>query len=170
MRTGLIILMSAILSYSFSSNAQIKMFRPASRPTKGIMTTYPAKHVSVSIHRSVNDVYQFMANPENMPLWAAGLSKSKMEKSGDQWIAESPMGKVKVRFTEKNSFGVLDHDVTLPSGEVNYNPLRAVKNGDGTEVIFTVYRLPRVSDSDYEKDIKAVQKDLEQLKKVLENK
>lgn len=153
-----------------SAWGQIKMFKPVARPTKGIMATYPAKHISISINRSVNDVYQFVSNPENMPLWAAGLSKAKLQKSGDDWIADSPMGKVKVRFAEKNKFGVLDHDVTLPSGEVNYNPLRAVKNGDGTEVIFTLYRLPKVPEGAYEKDINAVQKDLEQLKRILENK
>ncbi|WP_413559561.1 SRPBCC family protein [Bdellovibrio sp. HCB209] len=158
------------LGMAIPSLAQIKMFKSVAKPTKGIMVTYPAKPLSISINRNVNDVYSFMSNPENMPLWAAGLSKAKMEKSGDEWIAQSPMGKVKVRFAEKNKFGVVDHDVTLPSGEVNHNPLRAVRNGDGTEVTFTLYRLPRMTDIDFENDSKAVQKDLEQLKRVLENK
>ncbi|UOF00113.1 hypothetical protein [Bdellovibrio reynosensis] len=91
-----------------------------------------------------------------------------MTKSGDYWIADSPMGSVKVKFTEKNKFGVLDHDVTLPNGDVNHNPLRVVKNGDGSEVIFTLYRLPKVSDIDYEKDASAVKADLQKLKSILE--
>jgi len=62
------------------------------------------------------------------------------------------MGKVKVKFAEKNSFGVMDHDVTLPSGEV----------------IFTLYRLPRMSDEDFNKDCQAVEKDLKTLKDLLE--
>jgi hypothetical protein len=44
-----------------------------------------------------------------------GLSGS-IQKINEDSIAESPMGRVKVKFAEKNKFGVFDHDVTLPSG------------------------------------------------------
>jgi hypothetical protein len=132
--------------------------------------TYPAKHISISIARSPEDVYKFVSSGENLPLWAAGLSGAKIEKSGSDWIADSPMGKVKVRFAEKNSNGIADHDVTLPSGEVNHNPLRILKNGDGSEVVFTLYRLPRMNDKDFASDAGMIEKDLATLKKVLEQK
>ena len=82
---------------------------------KEIPMTFTAKHISVSINRSAAQVYEFASNPENLPKWAAGLSGS-IKKVNEDWIAESPMGRVKVKFAEKNKFGVLDHDVTLPSG------------------------------------------------------
>lgn len=69
---------------------------------------YPAKHLSISISRSPDDVYQFISNPENLPKWASGLNQSKLEKEGDFRVTESPMGKVKVKFCEKNKFGVVD--------------------------------------------------------------
>lgn len=125
---------------------------------------YPARHISVSINRSPEEVYKFTSEPLNMPKWAAGLSKSKLTKSGEDWIAESPMGKVKVRFTPQNNLGVVDHDVTMPSGEVVHNALRVLKNGKGSEVVFTLYRRPGVSDQEFEADAKAVTKDLETLK------
>jgi uncharacterized membrane protein len=77
--------------------------------------TFTTKHISVSINRSAAKVYEFASNPENLPKWAAGLSGS-IKKNDEDWIAESPMGRVKVKFAEKNKFGVLDHEVTLPSG------------------------------------------------------
>ena len=86
-----------------------------------------------------------------------------------EWVADSPMGKVKVKFVEDNTFGILDHDVTLPSGEVNYNPLRVVRNNKGCEVTFTVFHLPRMSEADFSRDAKQVEKDLQKLKSVLEN-
>jgi hypothetical protein len=49
------------------------------------------------------------------------------------------MGRVKVKFAEKNQLGVLDHDVTLPSGVKFYNPMRALPNNDGSELVFTLY-------------------------------
>jgi hypothetical protein len=132
---------------------------------KEVPVTFQARHISVSISRSPEVVYKFVSDPLNMPKWAEGLSKSTMIKSGDEWIAESPMGKVKVKFTPQNNLGVMDHDVTIPSGEVVHNPLRVLKNGKGSEVVFTLYRRPGVSDQEFESDTKAVAKDLEALKK-----
>ncbi|MFL5814362.1 MAG: SRPBCC family protein [Bdellovibrionia bacterium] len=129
---------------------------------------YPAKQISVSIQRSVTDVYEFASDPENLPKWAAGLSRSTITRSGDEWIADSPMGQVRVKFAPSNPFGVMDHDVTLPSGDVNHNPFRVVKNGEGSEVIFTLYRLPSMSDSSFDQDAKLIETDLLKLQSILQ--
>ena len=131
--------------------------------------TFPAKQISVSVNLPVSDVYSYAANPENLPKWAEGLSRSTITRVGDEWLADSPMGKVKIRFAAHNEFGVLDHDVKLPSGEINHNPLRVVKNGSGSEVIFTLFRLPRMSDADFDRDAKLVENDLRRLKAILES-
>ncbi len=73
------------------------------------------------------------------------------------------------RFADKNKFGVLDHDVTLPSGVKVYNPMRVFPNNDGSELIFTLYRQPEMSDQMFAEDAEAVTRDLEKLKTVLEN-
>lgn len=130
--------------------------------------TFPVKQLSVSINRSASEVYQFAANPENLPKWAEGLSRSQIKKVNGKWIADSPMGEVKIRFTEENLFGVLDHDVTLPSGEKNHNPMRVVPNNDGCEVVFMLFHLPRMSRADFEHDAELVEKDLRKLKSLLE--
>lgn len=130
--------------------------------------TYPAKQISVSIARNPNDVYDFISDPQNLPKWVNGLSNLKLEKEGEYWVTDSPMGKVKVKFCEENMFGVVDHNVVLPSGEVNYNPLRVLANADGSEVIFTLYRLPRMSDEDFARDSELVTNDLKKLKSILE--
>jgi uncharacterized membrane protein len=129
--------------------------------------TFRSKHVSVSIDRPADEVYAFIANPENLPRWAAGLSGSIKNINGD-WIAESPMGRIKIEFVVKNDFGVLDHSVTLPSGATVYNPMRVIANGDGSEVVFTVYQRPEMSAEMFTEDANAVAKDLETLKTLLE--
>jgi uncharacterized protein YndB with AHSA1/START domain len=128
---------------------------------------FTAKHISVSINRPAAQVYEFASNPENLPKWAAGLSGS-IKKVGEDWITESPMGTVKVKFADKNKFGVLDHDVTLSSGVKFYNPMRVFPNNDGSELVFTLYRRPDVSDHEFAEDAKAVEKDLAKLKTLLE--
>lgn len=129
--------------------------------------TYESRHVSVSIDRPADQVYEFASNPENLPSWAAGLSGSIALVDGE-WVAESPMGRIKVKIADRNAFGVLDHDVTLPSGEINYNPVRVMPNEDGSEVIFTVYRRPGVTDQMFEDDVNAVTRDLRQLKRLMD--
>lgn len=84
------------------------------------------------------------------------------------WVAHSPMGHVKIRFSPANEYGVMDHDVILPSGEINHNSLRVVANGTGSEVIFTLYRLPRMSNADYVQDAAMIKSDLAALKSLLE--
>jgi hypothetical protein len=128
---------------------------------------FKSKHVSVSISRPVDQVYAFASNPKDWPRWAEGLSDS-IENVNGEWIAESPMGTLKVQFTASNEFGVLDHRVTLASGETIYNPMRVFPNNNGSEVVFTVYQRPHLSAETFAQDTAAVQRDLETLKRLLE--
>ncbi|MFF9899412.1 hypothetical protein [Streptomyces longispororuber] len=73
-----------------------------------------------------------------------------------------------VAFAERNAFGALDHDVTLSSGEVVRNPLRALGGGDGCEVVCTPRRRPGTSDEDVRRDADAVLAGLTALKRVVE--
>jgi hypothetical protein len=132
------------------------------------MRMFPAvRHISVSVERPPAEVYLFAAEPENLPRWAKGLSGS-IEKVGGEWIASSPMGKVRVRFVERNALGVLDHDVLLESGTSVHNPMRVVANGDGSEVIFTLFRRSGMTDDEFAADAQAVERDLSALKSLLE--
>lgn len=129
---------------------------------------HEVKHISIYIDCVPSDVYEFASNPENLPRWAAGLARSEVKRVGDSWVAEAPFGTVKIRFSERNSLGVMDHDVELDPGVVVHNPMRVVPNGDGSEFIFTLIRQPDMSDGQFAEDAGAVQKDLRTLKELLE--
>lgn len=79
------------------------------------------------------------------------------------------MGRVTFAFVSRNEYGVLDHDVTLPSGETVYNPMRVIADGTGCEVVFTLRRQPGMTDDDFARDADAVSADLATLKRVLED-
>lgn len=132
------------------------------------MSTLHARHISVSIQRAPREVYEFAADPDNLPKWATGLAAG-IRKVGGEWLADSPLGRVKIRFAERNAFGVLDHDVILESGARFHNPMRVVPNGSGSEVIFTLFRQPEASDEKFEEDARWVEKDLNALKRLLES-
>lgn len=128
---------------------------------------FKSRTLSVSISCNPQTVYEFVSNPENLPKWAKALCRS-VRKSNDAWIVETPPGAVKFRFVSKNDFGVLDHYVKLTAGVEVVVPMRVVPNGSGSEVLFTLFQLPDVSDEKYAEDIQLVEQDLKNLKGVLE--
>ena len=131
-------------------------------------TTHQAHNISISIERDLDEVYEFTSRPENFPRWATGLA-TNLEPESDYWVAHSPDGPVRVRFTPPNDYGVLDHHVTLPNGTEVYVPMRVVANESGSEVIFTLYRTPGMSEEILARDIGLVTNDLAVLKGLLES-
>lgn len=129
--------------------------------------TFEAQHVSVAIERPPAEVYAFASQPRNLPRWARGLSKG-IEFVDGAWVADSPLGRVEVRMAVPNRFGVLDHDVVLPLGGTVSNPMRVLANDAGSEVVFTLYRRPGVSDAALAEDAATVLEDLKRLKGLLE--
>jgi hypothetical protein len=127
------------------------------------------RHLGVTIDRPAGEVYDYAADPANLPSWAGGLAETKVERIGGRWIADSPMGRVVVAFAAPNAFGVLDHDVTLPSGQTVYNPLRVIPDGtDRCDVVFTLRWRPGMSDADFAADAAAVLADLARLRTLLQ--
>jgi hypothetical protein len=132
------------------------------------MTDTPeTRTISVYIDRSPQEVYNFAADPANVPRWAVGLGTA-IEQVNGEWVAQTPDGPVTVRMTEPNPFGIMDHSVRIPSGEEVYNPMRVVPHGAGAVVLFTVFRRPEMTDEQFAQDTAAVERDLRTLKQLLE--
>jgi hypothetical protein len=113
-----------------------------------------SRHLSVWVEAPPEAVYALASDPAELPRWAAGL-------------ADPALADAEVEFVERNAFGVLDHVVRLPSGEVVYNPMRVIPAGPGVprcEVVFTLRRRPELTDEQFEADAAAVIADLETLR------
>jgi hypothetical protein len=111
-----------------------------------------SRHVSEHIDCSAETVYAFASDPANLTAWAAGLGP------GDR-VALAP----------RHEFGVLDHVVTTPSGETVAVPMRVTPDGESAEVVFTVRRLPGMTDADLDRDVGLVAADLATLKRLVES-
>ena len=126
-----------------------------------------SRTLSVSINCDPGRVYEFVSKPENLPKWAKMFCRS-IKKSNGKWIAETPQGPVKVRFTGKNNFGVLDHYVNPGPGVEVFVPMRVVPNASGSEVLLTLFQLAGMSDEKFAEDIGWVRQDLRTLKGIME--
>jgi hypothetical protein len=126
-----------------------------------------SKTMSASIKSDPESVYDFVSNLENLPRCASSTFPSIKEVNGE-WVIDTPNGQNIVMLTERNNFGILDHHVKLTSGIEVYVPMRVVKNGDGSEVMLTVFQTPEMTDERHAKDIQTVEDDLNHLKILIE--
>jgi hypothetical protein len=58
--------------------------------------------------------------------------------------------------------------VELSSGAVIFVPMRVIKNGEGSEVIFTLFQTADMPDDKFAEDAKSVKYDLNILKNLVE--
>ena len=132
--------------------------------------TPESRHLSVWIDRPASEVYQYACDPASLAEWAPGLGPS-VEQVGGQWFVDTPEGRAGLSFAPRNAYGVLDHHVSLPSGDVVYVPLRVIPDGAGDrrcEVVFSLRRQPGMTDAEFDRDADAVSADLARLREIAE--
>ena len=127
-----------------------------------MIETHACRTLTVSIARAPDEVYKFVSNPENLPAWATGLCRA-VAQTREGWVVDTQEGPAGIYFAPANPFGVLDHHVDLPSGERIFSPMRVVPNGSGSELLFTLFRLPRISEDQFTRDASLVDRDLRTL-------
>lgn len=128
--------------------------------------SWQARHLSIAIERSADEVYDFISQPQNLALWASGLGTVHF--INGEWIAHGGNGDMRLRFTERNRYGVLDHWLTTADGAEIYVPLRLIANGGGSELILTLLRQADMTDEKFAADTDWVMRDLAALKQRME--
>lgn len=128
----------------------------------------PSVTLSISIASPPSAVAAFVADPRNLPQWAGGFAHA-VRQVGDEWRVETGEGEVGLRFSGPVAHGILDHVVTLAPDLQVYVPMRVVPNEQGSEVMFTLFQLPAMTEHRLQQDIALVQADLQRLKRVMES-
>ncbi len=129
--------------------------------------TQKTRYIGTFINCPFAKAYDFLSKPETMPLWAAGLGEDFYNEQGE-WYSKSAEGVWKLRFSPKNTFGILDHWVTDEEGTVMYNPMRLVPHNLGCEIVFTLFHRNGMTDEQFEDDANAITEDFATLKTLLE--
>ena len=115
--------------------------------------------VSHPVDAPADAVYAFACEMENLPRWAAGLVASVRHENG-VWFTETPGGRITIAMAPRNTFGVLDHDVTMPDGFATHNAMRVTPVGDDSLLTFTVLRPAGATDVEFDRDCALVTQDL----------
>lgn len=132
------------------------------------ITVQRAEVVHVSILARWRDVVAFLVDVHNWTTWAPWI-RSVSRSSARDWALDTDAGPMKVRFAERNTLGVLDHEVTLASGVRVLNSMRVLANSSGSELVMVVFQSPEASTEEFERDVQAVRDDLARIKTVAES-
>jgi len=128
-----------------------------------------AHTITVSIAYPYEAAYRFLADPRNYGEWAAVDKDTFRQLENGDWSAETTFGGLRhFRFTPTNAFGVLDHVVFVPGQPMLWTPMRVTPNQEGTDLVFTFYQRPGVSDAEFASAIEWVTTDFLTLKTLLE--
>jgi len=133
------------------------------------MALFRSRQITIGIARPLDVVYPFLAKPENFVRWASGLGDGLKPLPNGNWQAQTPGGPAEIHFSHGNQYGILDHTVMAPDGTSVYMPMRAYANGDGTEIVVTLFRQPTMLSEEFERDAETVGRDLLALKTLLED-
>lgn len=125
--------------------------------------------ISLSIDCSYEATYRFLADPRSYGEWAA-VEKLTYRPLGDgDWEGVANIGGMRhFRFTRVNEFGVLDHAMFVPGEEPLWMPMRVMPNEEGTDLVFTFYQRPGMSDEEFASTIEWITTDFLALKALLE--
>ena len=126
-----------------------------------------ARTVSVSIFRDARETYEYIRATSHLTEWATGLGAVTGEVD-DVVQIDTPNGPGTLKFAPPNDFGILDHTIALESGAVTEVPMRVLSNGDGCEVMLTIFQPEDMTEREFSRDANWVKRDLETLRDALE--
>ena len=123
---------------------------------------------SISIDVPKDRVFAFLADAANWPQWAIVNVKSIKPDDDQWWNMETPAGMAKLRIRPNAEFGVLDHDFSAPDASWTV-PALVVPNGTGCEFMITFFQPPAFTRQFFEEQAALVDKELAQLKSLMES-
>ena len=132
---------------------------------------FSARSFGVSIARPVTEVYDYLAEPENLTNWMTVLGTRLRKADGAHWIAEAPVvdtGPITIGFSPRNRFGVLDYEFSHGDRTTTF-PMRVLANDEGSEVVVTLFAPRGAGEAHLASEVEWLTTDLLTLKALLEH-
>jgi len=122
---------------------------------------------TMTVNRSVDDVFDFFEDPRSMEI--GGAAKSVVKSSDGWWTFDHVVaGKAKMKHVLVREAGVLDH--VFVGGGLEWKVyVRIIPNCSGATVIWTFVRPDGLSDEQFEKQLMGFDPEIALWKNTLEN-
>jgi hypothetical protein len=138
--------------------------------TKHHITTTSSDTRAVTIGAPANVVFEFVADPENLPRWAIGFCRAirRDGEAPDRWIVTTAQGDLPIRYVTDAALGVIDFYLSVAPGVEAAAFSRVVPNAEGAEYIFTQFQAPGMPDEVFEGQVRALVAELQVLRSFIE--
>ncbi len=120
------------------------------------------------VDASPKRLFEFLAEPENLPKWAVKFCHTIRPKDNEWWCVQGCMGEIPLRYVVDRDSGVIDYHVFTPAGE-SVIPTRVVPAGAGSAYIFTQFQAPDMPEEAFRGQVESLKEELKILKRLMES-
>jgi hypothetical protein len=107
--------------------------------------TMRADTQAVTLPASAEEVFVYLANPENLPRWAVGFARG-IRREGEEWVVQTASGEMPVRVAANAARGTIDFHMRVAPEIEAVAFSRVVPNDAGAEYVFTQFQSPGMPD------------------------
>jgi hypothetical protein len=125
---------------------------------------------SVTIDAPPEQVFEFIADPLNLPIWAVGFCRAIRRDetaAAERWIVTTAQGDLPIRFVTHRELGTVDFHFTIASGVEAAAFSRVLANQEGAEYVFTQFQTPGMPDEAFAAQVRALVGELQVLRSVI---
>jgi len=123
---------------------------------------------SITIAAPPDEVFDFVADLEQLPSWAIGFAKGIRRENGT-WLVRTGSGEeLPIRLDTNREQRVVDFWFGPPGGEAPA-ATRVVANEDGAEYVFTMFQPPQMPDALFDAQVAELGRELTVLKARVES-
>ena len=121
-----------------------------------------SRTISFTVNKKTGEVFQAILNipPKMFP--------DAVKNDDGWWMFQGPHGQAKLKFSENEKFGILDHIFEDPDGKWDV-PMRVVPSGDSAEIIITLNKPQNFTDEYFIERVNEVEEIMKRMKEVIEN-
>ncbi len=121
-----------------------------------------SRTITLTVNKKTAEVFDAILNipPKMFP--------DAVKNNDGWWMFQGPHGKARLKFSENEKFGILDHVFEDPDGKWDV-PMRVVSNGDFSEVVITLHKPQNFTDELFSERVKEVEEIFQKMKEAIEN-
>jgi hypothetical protein len=121
---------------------------------------------AVTLDAPATTVFDFLADPENLPRWAVGFAHA-VRRDGDAWQVRTAQGEVGLRLAADAARGTIDFHMAAGPGAEAVAYSRVIPAPEGAVYVFTQLQETGMSDAAFDGQVRALREELVVLQAIM---
>jgi hypothetical protein len=121
---------------------------------------------SVSLDAQANAVFEYIADPRNLPRWAVGFAREVRSENG-RWFVLTAHDEIALEVAADAALGTIDFHMSPSPGVSAVAYSRVLAAGDGAEYVFTQFQSDGMPDAVFEAQVTALREELTVLQSII---